>query len=177
MKQYILHRTFVTADGSAYHRRSKPYLECELPALALQPAFSTLVDAGTVIAVATVPERNVEEKHYNAIENKNVIEQTFEPKYYQPEEIVVPQPDIDLKHLNTPDHVVTAEAKVVVLGQSTVDDIAALPYISHKTAEKLVAALEEGRVFNSYEDLDNAFKLGFGKSWSATSLVLPQTDV
>jgi hypothetical protein len=36
--------------------------------------------------------------------------------------------------------------------------------------------LEEGRIFTSYEDLDMAFKLGFGRSWSDTTLVLPQTD-
>lgn len=175
MKRYILKRTFVTHDGSVYPQRSKPYYECELPALALQPAFAELVDDGTVIETPKPVEKNVIDQHYNGIEDKNVISQHFQPSYSEPE--VKPEPvfEVDLKHLNAPDHIVATPAPVV-LGVATVEEIAGLPYVSRKTAEKLVQALEDGQTFSSYEDLDKAFKLGFAKSWSVTNLILPQTD-
>ena len=175
MKQYILHRTFVSQDGSVYPQRNKPYYESELPQLALQSAFATLVDDPlSVVAEAKTIEKNVVESVYNPVSNPNVVSSHFEPKYHQAEIPQEPVAEIDLKHLNSPDHVV--EPRTVVLGQATVEEIAALPYISHKTAERLVAALADGQTFNSYEDLDKAFKLGFGKSWSATTLVLPQDN-
>lgn len=60
----------------------------------------------------------------------------------------------------------------VVLGQATVDQITGLTYVSRKTAERVVQALADGQTFASYEDLDKAFKLSFGKSWADTGLVL-----
>jgi DNA uptake protein ComE-like DNA-binding protein len=173
MKKYILKRTFVTHDGSVYQARQKPYLEGELPELALSPAFAELVDDGTVLTEAPKPvERNVVDAHYNGVENKNVIEQHFQPSFAEPEVKVEPVFELDIKHLNAPDHVVDAP-KPVVLGSASVVEIAALPYISRKTAERLLAALADGQTFNSYEDLDKAFKLGFGKSWADSNLVLP----
>ena len=168
MKRYILKRTFVTHDGSVYPQRSKPYYECELPALALQPAFAELVDDGTVIETPKPVEKNVIDQHYNGIEDKNVISQHFQPSYSEPE--VKPEPvfEVDLKHLNAPDHVVAP----VVLGVATVEEIAGLPYVSRKTAEKLVQALEDGQTFSSMAELNSFHKLGFGKSWQDTGLVL-----
>ena len=169
MKKYILKRTFVTHDGSVYPARQKPYEERELPALALTPAFAELVDDGTTSPEAPKPvERNMEEVHYNGLDNKNVLEQHFQPSYAVAPTVEEAQPVIDISHLNSPDHVV----EPVVLGQATVEQIAALPYISKKTAERLVQAIAEGQVFNSYEDLDKFQKLGFGKSFSQTGLVI-----
>ena len=171
MKQYILHRTFVSQDGSVYPQRTKPYYESELPALALQSAFATLVDAGTTVTAETKTiEKNVVESVYNPVSDPNVVASHFEPKYHQAEIPQEPIAEIDLKHLNSPDHVVGN----VVLGQATASQIAALPYVSRKTADKLVQALSEGQVFASYEDLDKAFKLGFGRNWSEVGLLLPE---
>lgn len=176
MKQYILHRTFVSQDGSVYPQRTKPYYESELPALALQSAFATLVDAGTTVTAETKTiEKNVVESVYNPVSDPNVVSSHFEPKYHQAEIPQEPIAEIDLKHLNSPDHVVP-EPEPVVLGQATVEEIAALPYISKKVAERLVQALADGQTFTSYEDLDKAFKLSFGKSWSDTGLLLGQVD-
>lgn len=175
MKQYILHRTFVSQDGSVYPQRTKPYYASELPPLALQSAFATLVDDPTVaIATTKTIEKNVVESVYNPVSNPNVVSSHFEPKYHQAEVVQEPIAEIDLKHLNSPDHVV--EPKVVVLGQATVEEIAALPYISKKVAERLVQALADGAVFSSYEDLDKWQKLGFGKSFESTGLLLPQDN-
>ena len=173
MKKYILHRTFISKDGSVYPQRTKPYFESELPALALQPAFATLVDNPDIMIAATAPvEKNVVESHYNPVANPNVIEQHFEPKYHQADIPVQPVREIDLSALNTPDHVVAPP----VLGEATASQIAALPYVSRKTAEKLVQALADGQVFKSYEDLDKTFKLSFGKTWSEVGLLLPQKE-
>ena len=170
MKKYILKRTFVTHDGSVYPARQKPYEERELPALALTPAFAELVDDGTTSPEAPKPvERNMEEVHYNGLDNKNVLEQHFQPSYAVAPTIEEAQPVIDISHLNSPDHVVAPP----VLGQATASEIAALPYVSRKTAEKLVQALADGQVFTSYEDLDKAFKLGFGRTWKEVGLILP----
>lgn len=177
MKQYILHRTFVSQDGSVYPQRTKPYYESELPALALQSAFATLVDAGTAVTAETKTiEKNVVASNYNPVANPNVVASHFEPKYHQAEIPQEPIAEIDLKHLNSPDHVVDAPTPVV-LGQATVDQITGLTYVSRKTAERLVQALEEGQTFSTYEDLDKTFKLSFGKSWADTSLVLPTQEV
>jgi len=171
MKKYILHRTFISKDGSVYPQRTKPYFESELPALALQPAFATLVDDPDITIATTAPvEKNVVSEHYNPVANPNVIEQHFEPKYHQADIPQEPVREIDLSALNTPDHVVGD----VVLGKATASEIAALPYVSRKTADKLVQALSEGQVFTSYEDLDKAFKLSFGKGWESTGLLLPE---
>ncbi len=176
MKQYILHRTFVSKDGSVYPQRNKPYYESELPALALQPAFATLVDDGTVIIAETKTiEKNVVESVYNPVTDPNVVSSHFQPKYHQAEIPQEPVAEVDLKHLNSPDHVVQ-ERKPVVLGQATVEEITGLTYVSRKTAERLIQALEEGQTFSSYEDLDKVFKLSFGKSWSDTGLLLGQVD-
>lgn len=175
MKQYILHRTFVSQDGSVYPQRNKPYYESELPQLALQSAFATLVDDPlSVVAEAKTIEKNVVESVYNPVSNPNVVSSHFEPKYHQAEIPVEPIAEIDLKHLNSPDHVV--EPRTVVLGQATVEEIAALPYISRKTAEKLVQALEDGQTFSSMADLDAFARLGFGKTFKDTNLVLPQDN-
>ena len=171
MKQYILHRTFITQDGSSYPQRAKPYYESELPVLALTSIFSTLVDDGTVLAEPPKPiEKNVVAQHYNPVENKNVIEQHFQPLYAQAETIAEAQPIlVDLLSLNSPDHVV----EPVVLGKATVQQIAALPYISRKTAEKLVQALADGTTFSSMAELDAFARLGFGKTFKDTNLILP----
>ncbi|MCA6430308.1 MAG: hypothetical protein IM613_12815 [Cytophagales bacterium] len=169
MRKYILHRTFVSKDGSMYPQRAKPYYESELPALALQPAFATLVDDPDSPTIELKPiEKNVVESVYNAVSNPNVIEQHFEPKYHQADVPVEPVREIDLSALNTPDHTLND----VVLGQATASQIAALPYVSKKTADKLVQALADGQVFTTYEDLDKAFKLGFGAKWESTGLLL-----
>ena len=176
MKQYILHRTFVSQDGSVYPQRTKPYYASELPPLALQSAFATLVDDPTVaIATTKTIEKNVVESVYNPVVDPNVVASHFQPKYHQAEVVQEPVAEIDLKHLNSPDHVV--EAKVIVLGQSSVTDIADLPYVSRKTAEKLVQALADGQTFASYEELDKSFKLSFGRSWSDTGLLLSIQEV
>lgn len=175
MKQYILHRTFVSQDGSVYPQRNKPYYESELPQLALQSAFATLVDDPlAVVAEAKTIEKNVVESVYNPVANPNVVSTHFEPKYHQAEVPQEPVAEIDLKHLNSPDHVV--EPRTVVLGQATVEQIAGLTYVSRKTAERVVQALEEGQTFISYEDLDKSFKLSFGKSWRDTQLLLPENN-
>lgn len=170
MRKYILHRTFVTQDGSVYPQRNKPYLESELPQLALQSTFATLVDHGTVLAPESKHiEKNVVESHYNPVINKNVIEQHFQPSYGQVETIAEVQPIvIDLKDLNSPDHI----TEPVILGKATVEQLAALPYVSRKTAEKLIDALADGTTFSSMADLDKWQKLGFGKNWKDTNLVL-----
>lgn len=176
MKQYILHRTFVSQDGSVYPQRNKPYYESELPQLALQSAFATLVDDGTVVVAETKTiEKNVVESVYNPVSNPNVVSSHFEPKYHQAEIPVEPIAEIDLKHLNSPDHVV--EPRTVVLGQATVEEIAALPYISKKVAERLVQALANGQVFSSMADLDTFARLGFGKTFKDTGLLLSTQEV
>ena len=173
MKKYILKRTFVTHDGSVYPARQKPYEERELPALALTPAFAELVDDGTTSPEAPKPvERNMEEVHYNGLDNKNVLEQHFQPSYAVAPTIEEAQPVIDISHLNSPDHVV----EPVVLGQATVEQIAALPYISRKVADRLVQALADGQTFSSMADLDAFQKLSFGRTFKDTGLLLPQTD-
>ena len=175
MKQYILHRTFITQDGSSYPQRAKPYYESELPALALTSTFAILVDDGTVVGLVAKPiERNVLTQHYNPVENKNVVEQHFQPSYAQTETIAEAQPIlIDLLSLNSTDHIV----EPVVLGKATVQQITALPYISRKTAEKLVQALADGKTFSSMADLDAWQRLGFGKSFADTGLILPVQEV
>jgi len=177
MRKYILHRTFVTQDGSVYQQRSKPYFESELPQLALQSTFATLVDHGTILAPELSHiERNVIESHYNPVANKNVIEQHFQPSYGQAETIAEVQPTvIDLTSLNSPDHVVQG-AKQITLKIATVDELASLPYVSRKTAEKLVEALSNGTTFSSMADLDKWQKLGFGKSWADTSIVISEIE-
>lgn len=176
MKQYILHRTFVSQDGSVYQQRTKPYYESELPALALQSAFATLVDAGTIpVAETKTIEKNVVTSNYNPVSDPNVVSSHFQPKYHQADIVQEPIHEIDLKHLNSPDHIV-AEAQPVVLGQATVEQIAALPYISRKTADRLVQALADGQTFSSYEELDAFQKLGFGRTFKDTNLVLPENN-
>lgn len=173
MKQYILHRTFVSQDGSVYPQRNKPYYESELPQLALQSAFATLVDDPSVVVnEAKTVEKNVVESVYNPVTNPNVVSSHFEPKYHQAEVPQEPVREVDLKHLNSPDHVV----EPVVLGQATVEQITALPYISRKVAERLVQALADGTTFSSMADLDSFQKLSFGRTFKDTGLLLPAQE-
>lgn len=171
MKQYILHRTFVSQNGSVYHKRAKPYYACELPELALNPNFTTLVDDGTILVKTSVAAKNVEEKHYNGLPDSNVLSQHFEPEYHTFEQVEQPTPTVDLSSWNSPDHIIEGK-KEVCLGTATVEEIAALPYVSKKAAEKLVATVAEGTIFSSMADIDTFHKLGFGKSWADTGLVL-----
>lgn len=171
MRQYILKRTFVTHDGSVYPARSKPYYESELPALALQPAFAVLFDEGIDVVTPKPVEKNVIEQHYNGVEDKNVIEQHFQPSYHELETPEEAQPIVDLSSWNSPDHTIDNQ-KTVYLNTATVEELAALPYVSNKTAAAVHKAIQDGTIFSSMADLDKFHKLGFGKSWAVTGLVL-----
>jgi DNA uptake protein ComE-like DNA-binding protein len=170
MNKYKLTKTYITHDGSVYSARTALYWESDLPAIVLQAGFAVLVESDADVVQGKPADRNVIEQH---VGNNPEAVTKKEPLYTIPDPLVVIEEDfVQLTGLNSRDTDLIVAPQTVTLVDATAATLSSLQYVSDKAARRVVEARDSGTSFTSMAALDAFQKLGFGRSWSETGLVL-----
>ena len=170
MNKYKLTKTYITHDGSVYAARTALYWESDLPAIVLAAGFAVLVESDADVVQGKPADRNVIEQHVGS--NPDITTKK-EPLYTMPDPLVVIEEDfVQLAGLNSRDTDLIVAPQTVTLADATAVTLSSLQYVSDKAARRVVEARDSGTSFTSMAALDAFQKLGFGRSWSETGLVL-----
>ena len=176
MAKYLLHTTYITEDGSYYPARITPYDESDLPATLLQkPKFWTIVTEEYVAPKdnnAFTPSMVTETKKHTA-STKDTVTVKKVDMYFKPnaetladsnDELIQSTEVVDL--FNNPDTRLSPDK--VNIHTATVEELDSLPFVSLKTARKIVDLRDNGVVLSSADDL--AANVNKGIDWVSLPL-------
>lgn len=168
MKYYILKKLYVDKDGNAYWPRHKPYSQVELPSNIiskddyvtfivdkdeeeepkLEPRIKSIEEVEINI---NMPNKVVTPLHVSIEERKDTTTLVIEDK------VASNISTVEEKNISLP---------VLNINTASLDEIAKLPGLTTGVAEKVIAARNSGRIFQTTDELNTDFKLPFGRVWS-----------
>jgi len=171
MKYYILKKLYVDKDGNAYWPRHKPYSQVELPSSIigkddyvtfivdkneeeepkLEPRIKSIEEVEINI---NMPNKVVTPLHLSIEERKDTTTLVIEDKK---DKAVSDNSTVEEKNISL---------SVLNINTASLDEIAKLPGLTTGVAEKVIAARNSGRIFQTTDELNTDFKLPFGRVWS-----------
>ena len=160
-QKYLLHTTFISQDGSYYPAKATPYDEADLPSTLLdKPKFWTKVEDQYVTPKgnsAFQPNLVTEVKKHSTSATDTVTVKKVD-MYFKPnaetlaninsESLISSTDVVDL--FNNPDD---TKGTNINIHTATEEQLDSLPYVSLKTARKIIDLRESGVLIEKPEDL------------------------